>query len=72
MKTHEIRLMKRRMEEHTRKGVFQIYEKEWYNYINPVNLANWFVHYSSHSHAELLQCAKDLEVEAKMEALLEG
>lgn len=71
MKAHEIRLMKCRMKEYTYNALFEPYKSEWYKHIVPTNLANWFVHYSNHSHAELLQCAKDFEVEAKMEALLE-
>lgn len=71
MKAHEVRLMKRRMQEHTYNALFEPYKSEWYNHIDPVNLANWFVHYSKHSHIELLQCAIEFEQEAKMEALLE-
>lgn len=72
MKAYEKRLMKFRMTEHTKDTLRTVYQPEWYDHVSPTNLANWFVHYSNHSHAELLQCAKELEVEAKMEALLEG
>lgn len=41
------------------------------NAINPINEANWFVHYCRLDHAEIQQVAKDLKKRLQLEELLE-
>lgn len=68
LKPHEISLLEQR--------ICERYEGKLIGYltvaqaINPTNEANWFVHYTKHSHGDIYEVAKNLQNRLKLEELL--